>query len=193
MRLPSLSEELQAITQDYDYGIVPGSATIFVLDESEGVGRLDLTLLEGVMIVVEVTDAGYKVTSHSPLCNGPATLTATQTIMAHLNQPFESMENLLMTISPMFCQRFQEALYERLQSVHEQQQQQQQQQPQEQHEERNLETRQFPTNSSADDSFATSAPSFLNSTIPSTASNSSKDQANQDASSSMNNFDHWIH
>lgn len=42
-------------------GIVPGSATIFVLDESEGVGRLDLTLLEGVMIVVEVTDAGYKV------------------------------------------------------------------------------------------------------------------------------------
>lgn len=113
--------------------------------------------------------------------------------MAHLNQPFESMENLLMTISPMFCQRFQEALYERLQSVHEQQQQQQQRQPQEQHEERNLETRQFPTNSSADDSFATSAPSFLNSTIPSTASNSSKDQANQDASSSMNNFDHWIH
>lgn len=93
----------------------------------------------------------------------------------------------------MFCQRFQEALYERLQSVHEQQQQQQQQQPQEQHEERNLETRQFPTNSSADDSFATRAPSFLNSTIPSTASNPSKDQANQDASSSMNNFDHWIH
>lgn len=42
-------------------GIVPGSATIFVLDESEGVGRLDLTLLEGVMIIVEVTDEGYKV------------------------------------------------------------------------------------------------------------------------------------
>ena len=42
-------------------GIVPGSATIFVLDEIEALGRLDLTLLEGVMIVVEVNSQGYKV------------------------------------------------------------------------------------------------------------------------------------
>jgi transcription initiation factor TFIID subunit TAF12 len=38
------------------------------------------------------------------------------------------MENLLMTISPMFRDRFQQELYNKLQSVQQQQQQQQQQQ-----------------------------------------------------------------
>ena len=120
-------------------GIVPGSATIFVLDEIESLGRLDLTLLEGVMIVVEVNSQGYKVkvlprytitrshatqkiTSHSPLYSGASALATTQAILAHINQPFETMENLLMTVSPMFCQRFQEVLYQKLQSVHQQQQ-----------------------------------------------------------------------
>lgn len=61
MRLGSLSAELDAITREFDYGIVPGSATVFVKDEVNCIGRLDLTLLEGVMIVIEVTDQGYKV------------------------------------------------------------------------------------------------------------------------------------
>lgn len=61
MRLRSLNEELDAITRDYDYGIVPGSATVFVRDEIENIGRLDLTLLENVLVVIEVTDDGFKV------------------------------------------------------------------------------------------------------------------------------------
>ncbi|KAI7848407.1 hypothetical protein BDC45DRAFT_523405 [Circinella umbellata] len=121
MRLASLNEELESITRDYDYGIVPGSATIFVLDEIEALGRLDLTLLEGVMIVVEVNNQGYKITSHSPLYSGASALATTQAILAHINQPFETMENLLMTVSPMFCERFQEVLYEKLQSVNQSQ------------------------------------------------------------------------
>jgi hypothetical protein len=51
----------------------------------------------------------------------PALSTA-QTVQAHLEAPFESMENLLMTISPMFRERFQQALYDKLQSVQAQQQ-----------------------------------------------------------------------
>lgn len=51
----------------------------------------------------------------------PALSTA-QTVQAHLEAPFESMENLLMTISPMFRARFQQALYDKLQSVQAQQQ-----------------------------------------------------------------------
>lgn len=66
MRLGSLSAELDSITKEFDYGIVPGSATVFVRDELNGIGRLDLTLLEGVMIVLEVTDQGYKVTNLKP-------------------------------------------------------------------------------------------------------------------------------
>ncbi|KAI7886908.1 hypothetical protein K492DRAFT_155391 [Lichtheimia hyalospora FSU 10163] len=121
MRLPTLSDELDAITHNYDYGIVPGSATVFVHDELEGIGRLDLTLLEGVMIVIEVGDQGYKVTSYSPLYSGSTTTAATQCVVANLNQPFETMESLLMTISPMFLQRFQELLYQKLDNVQQQQ------------------------------------------------------------------------
>ncbi|KAF1796120.1 hypothetical protein V8B55DRAFT_1556503 [Mucor lusitanicus] len=124
MRLGSLSAELDAITREFDYGIVPGSATVFVKDEVNGIGRLDLTLLEGVMIVLEVTDQGYKVTSCSPLCNVDPALSTAHTVQAHLEAPFESMENLLMTISPMFRDRFQQELYNKLQSVQQQQQQQ---------------------------------------------------------------------
>ncbi|CEP14295.1 hypothetical protein [Parasitella parasitica] len=127
MRLGSLSAELDAITREFDYGIVPGSATVFVKDEVNGIGRLDLTLLEGVIIVLEVTDQGYKVTSCSPLCNVDPALSTAHTVQAHLESPFESMENLLMTISPMFRDRFQQELFSKLQSVQQQQQQQQQQ------------------------------------------------------------------
>lgn len=61
MRHSLLSDELDDITHAYDYGIVADSATVFVRDEINNIGRLDLTLLEGVMIVVEVSIEGYKV------------------------------------------------------------------------------------------------------------------------------------
>lgn len=61
MRHNNLSDELDHLTHGYDYGIVAGSATVFVRDEINNIGRLDLTLLEGVMIVVEVSIEGYKV------------------------------------------------------------------------------------------------------------------------------------
>jgi hypothetical protein len=61
MRHRLLCDELDDIAHSYDYGIVPGSATVFVKDELNNIGRLDLTLLEGVMVVVEVSEEGYKV------------------------------------------------------------------------------------------------------------------------------------
>jgi hypothetical protein len=39
-------------------------------------------------------------------------------VQKNLEVPFESMDNLLMTISPMFRERFQQALYDKLESVH---------------------------------------------------------------------------
>ncbi|OBZ88151.1 hypothetical protein A0J61_03797 [Choanephora cucurbitarum] len=117
MKFSTLSAELDAITREFDYGIVPGSATVFVRDEVNHLGRLDLTLLEGVMVIVEVTDQGYKVTSCSPLSHVDSALSTAQTVQAHLETPFESMESLLMTISPLFRERFQQELYSKLQSV----------------------------------------------------------------------------
>ncbi|CAO3679673.1 unnamed protein product [Rhizopus stolonifer] len=123
MRFGSLSAELDTITKEFDYGIVPGSATVFVRDEVNGIGRLDLTLLEGVMIIIEVTDQGYRVTSCSPLCNVDPALSTANKVQSHLEQPFESMENLLMTVSPMFRETFQQALFDKLQSVQQSEQQ----------------------------------------------------------------------
>lgn len=61
MRKCSLDEELDAATREYDYGIVPGSCTVFVRDTANNVGRLDLTLLEDVLVVIDLTDQGYMV------------------------------------------------------------------------------------------------------------------------------------
>lgn len=71
-------------------------------------------------------------TSCSPLCNVDPALSTSQTVEAHLEAPFESMESLLMAISPMFRDRFQQELYNKLQCVQQQQQQQQHQQQQQQ-------------------------------------------------------------
>ncbi|KAG2194908.1 uncharacterized protein EV154DRAFT_520062 [Mucor mucedo] len=118
MRHSLLSDELDDITHAYDYGIVPGSATVFVRDEINNIGRLDLTLLEGVMIVVEVSIEGYKVASCSPLSNTKDAMLAAQVVQRNLELLFETMDNLLMAVSPLFRERFQQALYEKLESVH---------------------------------------------------------------------------
>ncbi|ORZ14720.1 hypothetical protein BCR42DRAFT_417528 [Absidia repens] len=118
MRFSSLTEELNSITKDYDYGIVPGSAAVFVKDEIMGIGRLDLTLLEGVIVVIELSDQGYHIASSSPLSNDPATLAAAEQVQSCVDrQIFETMENLLMTASPLFRERFQSTLHDKLHKV----------------------------------------------------------------------------
>ncbi|KAI9498694.1 hypothetical protein BDB00DRAFT_747402, partial [Zychaea mexicana] len=93
----------------FDYGIVPGSATVFVRDKIKNMGRFDLTLLEGVLVVIDVTAAqGYMVTSCSALSSAGLSVSTARTAQSHMNAPFESMESLLLAISPVFCQRFQE-------------------------------------------------------------------------------------
>ncbi|CDS11292.1 hypothetical protein LRAMOSA03555 [Lichtheimia ramosa] len=114
MRKCSLDEELDAATREYDYGIVPGSCTVFVRDTANNVGRLDLTLLEDVLVVIDLTDQGYMVTSCSALSNAGLALATASKAQSHLNKPFETLESLLMAISPLFCQRFQEVLLSKL-------------------------------------------------------------------------------
>lgn len=65
-----------------------------------------------------------KVTSFSPLSNDETAVLGAQRVQSCMSTTFETMESLLMAISPMFCQRFREVLYQKLQAVHEQQQQQ---------------------------------------------------------------------
>ncbi|KAJ2961345.1 hypothetical protein NQZ79_g3336 [Umbelopsis isabellina] len=117
MRASSLSKELESITKDYDFGIVPGSAAIFVKDEENYLGRLDLTILEGILVIIEVTDQGYKALSCSPIYTMETTKPVLDHIESVLYKPFETMESLLMSISPMFREKFQEALYNKLANI----------------------------------------------------------------------------
>lgn len=68
----------------------------------------------------------WKVGSCSPLSSTGTALATAQIVQKNLEVPFETMDNLLMAVSPMFRERFQQALYDKLESVHRHQQQQQQ-------------------------------------------------------------------
>ncbi|KAI8096703.1 uncharacterized protein BX664DRAFT_291747 [Halteromyces radiatus] len=174
MRFDSLSEELQSITKDYDYGIVPGSAAVFVKDEVMGIGRLDLTLLEGIMIVIEVSNEGYKIASSSPLSEDPVTLAAADQVQACVDQQiFETMENLLMTASPLFRERFQATLYDKLEKVQQLQLIEQQQQQQQQVE--------------------TSSSHHTNLTTTSSSAFNSNTSATTDQQDLMDEINQWIH
>ncbi|KAI8359812.1 hypothetical protein BD560DRAFT_405339 [Blakeslea trispora] len=118
MQSDLLCDELDDITRSYDYGIVPGSATIFVRDELSGIVRLDMILLEGVMVVIEISSQVYRVCSCLPLSNTSTASKTAQNIQKMIELPFESMDNLLLAISPMFREKFQQVLFDKLESVH---------------------------------------------------------------------------
>ncbi|KAI8885065.1 hypothetical protein K501DRAFT_216418 [Backusella circina FSU 941] len=110
-----LDQELEHLKHSYDFGIVPGSATIFHKDEMHNLGKLDLTLLEGVMVVIQVSDEGYRALTCSPVTHGGKEFLAS--IQPNLDVNFDSMENLLMALSPKFRDKFYQALSEKLSSV----------------------------------------------------------------------------
>ncbi|ORE18671.1 hypothetical protein BCV71DRAFT_158707, partial [Rhizopus microsporus] len=116
MRRDILNDELDQLTHSYDYGIVPGSATVFVKDELNNLARMDLTILENIIVVIEISEQGYKILSCSPLLT---TVDASflRLVQKNVLVPFETMDNLLMTISPLFRQRFQKILDESLNHV----------------------------------------------------------------------------
>lgn len=56
-----LNKILDAVCTDYDYGIVPDSVTVFARDSIAIVGKLELTLLEGIMVIIEISGEGSMV------------------------------------------------------------------------------------------------------------------------------------
>lgn len=58
--------------------------------------------------------------SQSALFCGPAAEQATKTIEGYMDQPFETVENLLMTISPLFAERFRQVLCQKLDNINNQ-------------------------------------------------------------------------
>lgn len=61
MKLANIHDELLAIISEYKYGIAPGSTRVTSIDETRGTGQVELELLEGAVVVVEVSDRGFQV------------------------------------------------------------------------------------------------------------------------------------
>ncbi|KAI8344153.1 hypothetical protein BC941DRAFT_407903 [Chlamydoabsidia padenii] len=110
MQFSTLDKELDAICKDYDYGIVPGSVTVFVRDTIENMGRLELTLLEGIMVIIDVSEHGYMVNSCIPVLDTPTIPSSLKLVQDYLEYKFETMDKLLLTLSPLFAQRFLEKI-----------------------------------------------------------------------------------
>ncbi|SAL98268.1 hypothetical protein [Absidia glauca] len=106
MQFSTLNKELDAVCTNYDYGIVPGSVTVFARDSIAVVGKLELTLLEGIMVIIEISGEGSMVTSCTPLLNTPISPSSLKLVQDHLEYTFDTIDKLLMTISPIFAQRF---------------------------------------------------------------------------------------
>ncbi|ORZ25061.1 hypothetical protein BCR42DRAFT_399302 [Absidia repens] len=106
MRFEALDKKLDAICKDYDYGIVPGSVTVYIRDRVQNTGRMELTILEGIMLIIDAFDEGFMVTSCTPFIDSPTMANSLKLVQDHLQYMFDTMDNLLMTISPLFAQRF---------------------------------------------------------------------------------------
>ncbi|RUP47404.1 hypothetical protein BC936DRAFT_145770 [Jimgerdemannia flammicorona] len=74
MKAETIHEELQSIIVSYDYGIVPKSARVISVNDARGSGEVELGLLEGVTIVVSVSDRGFQVMNERRASEDPVGL-----------------------------------------------------------------------------------------------------------------------
>lgn len=80
MGFEELDKTLDCICHDYDYGIVPNSVTVFVRDKVENVGRFELTLLEGILLIIDAFEDGFRVMQNPWVVNVRWRLTDTFTL-----------------------------------------------------------------------------------------------------------------
>ncbi|CAO3639803.1 unnamed protein product [Cunninghamella blakesleeana] len=106
MHFSTLNEELNSLDKKYDYGVMPNSITVFVRDSINKTGKIELTLLEGIMIIIEASLQGYMVLSCTPLFKDSNIKNALAIVNSHLEETFDTMDKLLITISPLFADRF---------------------------------------------------------------------------------------
>ncbi|RUS19234.1 hypothetical protein BC937DRAFT_87790 [Endogone sp. FLAS-F59071] len=122
MKLENIRDELLAIVGEYEYGIAPGSTRVCSIDETRGTGQVELELLEGAVVVVEVSDRGFQIISAKPAVppghNKSSVLSVDSPswdgVQAVVGHPFETMESLLMAASPKFRGNFQGQLFAKL-------------------------------------------------------------------------------
>ncbi|RKP05289.1 hypothetical protein THASP1DRAFT_32874 [Thamnocephalis sphaerospora] len=115
----AVEQELAALQRDFGYGI-RGRITAAPQSESSAhATRFQLTTLEGVQVLVELSNRGFQVieaTAAAGQCLDSDTSAVIATVCddAANGHVYEGMEALLMTISPGFCTQFHQRLYAKL-------------------------------------------------------------------------------
>ncbi|KAJ3093219.1 hypothetical protein HK102_000020 [Quaeritorhiza haematococci] len=127
MKTESKWDELRNLVQEYAYGvrsvklILPDTTSTTPVSDGASVKttptrtdnlsvpEFELVLLEGSSLIVRLTDAGFVIVSSK--------ITPQEGDATHLFRPFESMDALLNTVSPMFRDRFHQHLAEKLSSL----------------------------------------------------------------------------
>ncbi|KAI9303069.1 hypothetical protein BJ944DRAFT_241777 [Cunninghamella echinulata] len=103
-----LNQELNNINKKYNYGLMPDSITIFVRDSINKICKMELILLEGILVIIEASLEGYMVLSCTPLYKNSQGEVNNALILvnSHIDEKFDTLDKLLITISPLFADRF---------------------------------------------------------------------------------------
>ncbi|CAO3636915.1 unnamed protein product [Cunninghamella echinulata] len=68
---------------------------------------MELILLEGILVIIEASLEGYMVLSCTPLFkNSQEVNNALILVNSHIDEKFDTLDKLLITISPLFADRF---------------------------------------------------------------------------------------
>ncbi|ORZ24747.1 hypothetical protein BCR42DRAFT_403566 [Absidia repens] len=102
----TLDKTLDDICTEYDYGIVSGSVTVFIRDSVENYGRFELTILEGILLIIDAFEDGFMITQCTPLFDTPTISDSLKLVQDQLEKKYDTLNKLLLTISPHFSQRY---------------------------------------------------------------------------------------
>ncbi|CAH1766134.1 3230_t:CDS:2 [Entrophospora sp. SA101] len=122
-----VGQEISNVLKEYDYGIRPGSIKVLTStsttnNEPQGplYSKFELISLENIKLIIKIFEEGYLIESFES--EDDVNEKDSETMKKWVNKPFESMEALLLTVSPKFGEKFHDALFSKLSNINAEQQ-----------------------------------------------------------------------
>ncbi|CAG8449654.1 1134_t:CDS:2 [Funneliformis caledonium] len=117
-----IKQELSNVLKEYDYGVIPNSIKILptksLNPDAHQSSLFQLTLLENIKLIITIAEEGYIITEADPV-----DVTVNEDLECAkkwINKPFETMEALLLAVSPKFGDKFHQALFSNLSNLSQQ-------------------------------------------------------------------------
>ncbi|TPX68713.1 hypothetical protein SpCBS45565_g02965 [Spizellomyces sp. 'palustris'] len=114
----SVWQELLNALKEYDDKVCSGSISLIESHDAASSAQrphLQLCILEGVWLVISLSDCGFTIISAHLATEAIETARTTLSkVLEFANAWFESMDALLSTVSPLYRGRFHQSLFDRL-------------------------------------------------------------------------------